>query len=86
MEISNPQPQAPDPIPVDGAEEYEVEEILSHRKRGKGFQFLTSWKGYPSHEAIWLPSRNFIDSHGVINPSFLDYIRRNDILHHYWKE
>ena len=42
VEIANPSPQPPDPIPVDAEEEYEVDEILSHRKRGQGFQFLTS--------------------------------------------
>ena len=84
-EIRNPLLEPPDPIPVDGVEEYEVDEILSHRKRGKGYQFLTAWKGYPSHDAVWLPSRNFIDSQGTINESFLKYIKQNDILHQHWK-
>ena len=50
-EIATPLPEATDPIPVHGEDEYEVEEILSHRKRGKGFHLLTRWKGFPSHEA-----------------------------------
>ena len=84
-EIANPSPQASDLIPVDGEEEYAVNEILSHRKRGKGLQFLASWKGYPSHEAIWLPTRNFTDTGGAINQSFLEYTQRNDMLYQFWK-
>jgi hypothetical protein len=31
---------------VSGNEEYEVEEILKHRKRGQGYQYLIKWKNY----------------------------------------
>jgi hypothetical protein len=35
---------------VSGNEEYEVEEILKHRKRGRGYQYLVKWKNYPLNE------------------------------------
>ena len=49
----------PDPIPTIEGDKYVVEKILAHRKRGRGYQFLTLWKGYPDHEAQWLPAKNF---------------------------
>ncbi len=37
----------------DGLEEYIVEAIIGHRKRGRHYQFLTKWVGYPEAEATW---------------------------------
>ena len=53
----------PDPIVTpEGAEEYEVDEIVRHRKRRRGKQtkleYLVFWKGYPAHEATWEPVEN----------------------------
>ena len=31
---------------IDEEEEYEVEEIRKHQKKGRGTQFLIHWKGY----------------------------------------
>jgi hypothetical protein len=43
---------------VSGNEEYEVEEILNHRKRGRGYQYLVKWKNYPLNERTWEPQRH----------------------------
>ena len=39
-------------------EEFEVDEIVRHRKRKRGkkktkIEYLVFWKGYPVHEATW---------------------------------
>ena len=45
-----------------GREEYEVEEIINHRKRCRGrtteIEYLILWKGYPRHEMMWEPEKN----------------------------
>jgi transposase InsO family protein len=47
-------PADPKPIVVDGEEEWEVEEVLTHRiYRGKK-QYLVKWKGFPSYENSWI--------------------------------
>jgi len=39
---------------VDGEdEEWEVERIIGHRKRGHGQQYHVLWKGYPISKATW---------------------------------
>jgi len=37
---------APPPTIINEEEEYEVEEVWKHRKRGQGTQYLVHWKGY----------------------------------------
>ena len=51
----------PPPEIKDGEEVYEVENILRHRKRGRGYQFLVKWTGYPITEATWEPEASFSD-------------------------
>ena len=44
---------------VEGEEVYEVENILKHRRRGRGYQYYVKWKGYPMEEASWEPEHVF---------------------------
>ena len=39
------------PGPVEGTEEYELEEILAERRRRGKRQFLIKWRGYDAAEA-----------------------------------
>jgi Chromo (CHRromatin Organisation MOdifier) domain len=41
----------PPPDIVEGEEVYEVEQILKYRKRGRGYEYLVKWVGYPITEA-----------------------------------
>jgi hypothetical protein len=40
-------------------EEWEVERIIGHQKRGRGYQYHVLWKGYPITEATWEPEAVF---------------------------
>ena len=44
---------APPPEIINGEEVYQIEMILKHRKRGRGYQYLIKWEGYPISEASW---------------------------------
>ena len=55
--------QKPDPIVTTvGHEEFEVEEIINHRKHRRGrrtkIQYLILWKGYLAHKMAWKPEEN----------------------------
>ena len=43
--------------PVDMTE-WEVDEIIDKRRRGRGFQYKVIWKYWPRKSATWEPSRN----------------------------
>ena len=53
-------PQPPPDI-IKGEEVYKVEQILKHRKHGRGYQYYMAWKGYPILEALWEPEQVFSD-------------------------
>ena len=48
------------PISVDSSEEYEVEEIMRHRKQGRGWRVLVKWVGY--QQPTWEPLRELEDT------------------------
>ena len=43
----------PPPDIEEGEEVYEVETILKHRRRGRGYEYYVKWAGYPITEASW---------------------------------
>ena len=49
-----------------GQEEYEVEEIINHRKRRHDritkIEYLILWKGCPRHEMTWEPEENIANA------------------------
>jgi len=49
-------------------EEWEVERIIGHRKRGRGYQYHVLWKGYPITEATWEPESVFNHAQETLQP------------------
>lgn len=58
---------------------YEIDRVIQHRRRGRGYQFLVDWKGYPTYEASWEPTSHFIDEDGDPHPILLAYIHDQDL-------
>jgi hypothetical protein len=52
-EIHGPNFPRPPPDIDNDEERYEIETILNHRKRGRGYQYYVKWKGYDITEASW---------------------------------
>jgi Chromo (CHRromatin Organisation MOdifier) domain len=46
------------PDMIDGEEEWEVEWILAHRRRGREYQYLVHFKDYSNAKDKWLPAKN----------------------------
>ena len=51
----------PPPELIEGEEVYKIENILQHRKRGRGYQYYVKWKENPISEASWEPEEVFSD-------------------------
>lgn len=82
-DISQPVTRRPDPVPDDSGDLlFEVDRIVAHRKRGRGYQWLTLLKGAPQHEAEWQPTRDFVDDDGTLTKAFRDYIVEHELLRH----
>jgi len=58
-EIHGPNFTRPPPNIENDEERYEVETILKHQRRGRGYRYYVKWKGYPITEASWEPLSNF---------------------------
>ena len=56
----------PPPELLEGEEVYEVEAILNHRKRGRGYQYYVKWQGYPISDASWEPEHVFSDDGNML--------------------
>jgi hypothetical protein len=65
-EIAVPLPEKPAPVPVVLGDEHEVEAILAHRRRDRGYQFMTLLKGTATRDAEWQPTRDLIDPDGTM--------------------
>jgi len=48
----------PPPVEIQGEMEYEVEKILSKRKRYRKVEYLVRWKGYTAEEDTWKKKEN----------------------------
>jgi len=51
-------PARPEPVLVDNAPEFEVEEILAQKTKAGKIWYKVRWKGYPRDEASWEPAKN----------------------------
>ena len=58
----------PRPLPelLEGEEVYEVETILKHWQRGRGYQYYVKWKGYLITEATWESESAFSDDGNML--------------------
>jgi len=55
------------PTELENEEEvYEVDSIINHRKRGRGYQYYVKWKGYPISKASWEPEQAFSDDGNML--------------------
>ena len=61
----DPQPEPAITI-TDGHDEYEVEQILAHRKRRGKTQYLVKWKGYADHENTWQSAKDLENAEDIL--------------------
>lgn len=50
----------PEPIDIDNEEEWEVEQILDHRQRGRENEYYVRWKGFGEAHDSWEPAEHML--------------------------
>ena len=71
----------------EGYPEYNVEEVLAARKRGRGIQYLIKWEDYGHEENTWEPRSNLDNAQEALADFYNKYptaVRR--LLHVLQKE
>jgi hypothetical protein len=56
-------PPPPDPVTVEGEEEYEVDHIRDSKVFGRTLKYLVRWTGYGEGEDTWEPAKNMSRPH-----------------------
>ena len=59
-------PPPPDPVTIDGKEEYKVDHIRDSKMFGRTLKYLVRWKGYGEGEDTWEPLSNLANSSQVV--------------------
>ena len=71
----------PRPLPelLEGEGVYEVEIILNHRQRGRGYQYFLKWKGYLITKATWESKSAFSDNGNMLQID-INYETQKDLF------
>jgi Chromo (CHRromatin Organisation MOdifier) domain len=56
----------PPPDIEEGEEVYKVKQILKHRKRGRGYEYLINWVSYLITESLWEPKSNLTGATDIL--------------------
>ena len=64
---------APPPTIINEEEEYEVEEVRKHRKRGWETQYLVHWKGYGDKHNQWIAETGLPHAKQVVEDYWMRY-------------
>ena len=61
----------PEPTPIDGVEEHEVQQILKKKKHRGKMVYLVRWKGYGAEDDSWEPRENLGNAEELLD----DFLR-----------
>jgi hypothetical protein len=66
-EAHGPNYTKPPPDLINQEEEWEVEEILAHKRHRGRLQYKIKWKGYPTSENSWEPAAHLSNAKDILN-------------------
>ena len=68
LEPAHPDAESQDRVEItpDNEEEYEVEQILDTREKGKKIEYLIHWRGYGHDKDTWEPIKNLTNCQQLV--------------------
>ena len=76
--ITQQKQNLPAPVEVEGESEWEVEEVLDCRRRGKKLEYLVSWKGYGKGDNSWEPEAHLNNCKRIVKEFKAKYLEGSD--------
>jgi len=70
------EPASP-PMIINEEEEYEIEKVRKHRKRGREVQYLVHWKNYGDEHDQWIAEMGLPHAREAIKDYWARYSSRN---------
>ena len=67
----------PEPVDIDGEEQWEVDRITSSKETEDGTLFLVRWKGYPESESTWQTRADLVNAQEKLQ-EYENRMRRDD--------
>ncbi|GAA5975165.1 hypothetical protein JCM11641_004373 [Rhodosporidiobolus odoratus] len=58
-------PPRPEPVNVEGEEEFKVEKVVDERQRRGKKEYLVKWEGCPSEENTWEPEEGLVETEAL---------------------
>ena len=76
-QVDSQRKEVPQPVIVEGEEEWEVEKILNKRKIREKDKFLVQWKGFTAKGDTWKSQENLKNAGDVLKEFEEEYSRDN---------
>jgi hypothetical protein len=65
----------PPPDIIEGEEQYEIQNILRHRCKGRGYEYYVRWKGYSATEDEWVSGKDMENAEEILE----EYKKRKNL-------
>jgi hypothetical protein len=65
----------PPPDIIEGEEQYEIQNILRHRRKGRGYEYYVRWKGYSATEDEWVSGKDMENAEEILE----EYKKRKNL-------
>src|SRR5258708_2500979 len=79
--LEHPLDPHPNPVLIDGSEEYEVESIVDSKYRYQCLHYLVKFKGWPDSNNEWLPADHLANAPDIMQDFHLRYPSAPTLCH-----